>query len=94
MNNLQNPQEPGKIVGYKTHEQSKIDLVNKIKDMENQVGDLLNEVQIYLDNEEAGYDQWNEGEDLLTNGARDLQIGFMQVVRSLFRPESRLKLHY
>lgn len=91
MNEKVDPQEPGKVSGYKTHEQSKIDLVNKIKDMENQVGELMNEVQLYLDNEEEGYDQWCEGDALLNRGMQDIQVGFMQVVRALFRPVSKLK---
>lgn len=77
---LVDPQEPGRITGYKKQKQADLDLVNEIKDLENSLGDLVEKVR--------GHEGVNSRMVRLSVTA--FQTGFMWLVRAVFQPESRL----
>lgn len=91
---LIDPQAEGqpKIQGYKKHSQEAIDLVNRIKDVENQLGDLVAEVRETYTPDPSG-----EGPHTLADprmvalAVTNAQQSFMWLVRSIFQPDSRLK---
>ena len=77
---MADPQKPGTITGYRPQTEEHIDLVNRIKGMENQLGDLYAELAARDDIDPRMF------ELARTNH----QQGFMWLVRSIFQPHSRL----
>lgn len=94
MSNSVNPQEPGKVTGYRNVPQASLDLVNKLKAKEQELAELHTEVHNYiLDNvlrEESLDPGFDIGESLeyLANGKANLIQGFMWTVRGLMLPKS------
>lgn len=80
------PQTPGTITGYRTQDQLSVDTVNAIKVTENGLGDLVEALREACANGELSVDL-----DMLSYSVRQLQAGYMWLVRSIFQPESRLK---
>ncbi|MBB4935666.1 hypothetical protein F4561_006575 [Lipingzhangella halophila] len=77
---MADPQEPGKVTGYRHHPQDRIDLVNRIKAIENELGFLVAELNARDDIDKRA----------LALGRTHLQTGFMWTVRAVFQPESNL----
>ena len=69
-----------KIKGYRDLSQAEIDLMNESKEMAEKVGILIDKLEISADQLELDT-TW------LEYGKRDLQTGFMKVIRSIARPE-------
>jgi hypothetical protein len=83
------PQEPGKITGYRQVAQADIDLANEIKEVERVVGDLVKKVRDHNE-ERDNFDQWLTSDEFLDDGVKSLRTGFMYVVRSVFLPDTNL----
>lgn len=77
---MADPQEPGKVAGYRPQSEEHIYLANRVKALENELGALVAEL--------------GERDDIdkraLALGRTNLQTGFMWTVRSIFQPESKL----
>ena len=83
---LVDPQKPGTITGYKQHDQYSIDAVNQVKNTENLLGDLVEAMR-----RDASHGLLPLDFEMCSDAVRQIQIGYMLLVRSIFQPESRLK---
>jgi len=70
-----------KIKGYRDLSQGEIDLMNEAKEMAEKVGELILKL-------EDSADELSLDGGWLELGKRDLQTGFMKVIRSVAKPES------
>lgn len=81
------------IKGYRDLSQEEIDLMNKIKALAEQVGELVGEVQevndrdYFTDDEEIS-DPACEANGWIYSAKKDLQLGFMQLIRAVAKPQS------
>lgn len=80
------PQAPGKVTGYKQHDQYTVDAVNQIKSTENLLGDLVEAIR-----RDASHGMLPLDFEMCSDAVRQIQLGYMLLVRSIFQPESRLK---
>lgn len=80
------PQAPGKVTGYRTHDQFSIDTVNSIKETENMLGELLDSIR-----EAAQQGLIDMDHDMAHFAVLQIQTGYMWLVRSIFQPDSKLK---
>ena len=83
------------IKGYRDLSQEEINLMNKIKALAEQVGELVEELEQKTHSDYSGDDIREEGEECLVeamkwvaDGKKDLQLGFMQLVRAVAKPQS------
>ncbi len=99
---LTDPQEPGKVTGYRKVPQSSLNLVNEIKAHENSLGELVKRVRKHFDQVhdlddatdrlfENNFEEWADATDDLDEAVRQLQSGYMWLVRSIMQPSSKLK---
>ena len=85
------------IKGYRDLSQKEIDLMNKIKSLAEEVGELVTEV-IEQESDlfsESGWEAYQEKYGSLDDNfmwaesaKKDLQLGFMQLVRAVAKPQS------
>ena len=81
------------IKGYRDLSQEEINLMNKIKALAEQVGELVEEVQqvndrdYFTDDEEIS-DPACEANGWIYSAKKDLQVGFMMLVRAVAKPQS------
>ena len=83
------------IKGYRDLSQEEINLMNKIKALAEQVGELYEEIVEHECSLYTSYDDYNSKygnmDDNLgwtESGKKDLQLGFMQLVRAVAKPQS------
>ncbi len=85
------------IKGYRDLSQEEIDLMNKIKAMAEQVGELVEEViqadcdtygKLGLDGYRDKYGDFYANITWAECAKKDLQLGFMQLVRAVAKPQS------
>ena len=83
------------IKGYRDLSQEEINLMNKIKALAEQVGELYEEIVEHECALYTSYDEYNSKygsmDDNLgwaESGKKDLQLGFMQLVRAVAKPQS------
>ena len=81
------------IKGYRDLSQEEINLMNKIKALAEQVGELVGEVQQI--NDEEYFSDYQEVSDpaceantWIYSAKKDLQLGFMQLIRAVAKPQS------
>lgn len=82
------------IKGYRDLSQEEIDLMNKIKALAEQVGELVAELQLkveedyFRDDVEDTDTTYLDAMKWVSDGKKDLQLGFMQLVRAVAKPQS------
>lgn len=83
------------IKGYRDLSQEEIDLMNKIKALAEEVGELYEEIVEHECSLYTSYDDYNNKygsmDDNLgwaESGKKDLQLGFMQLIRAVAKPQS------
>ena len=83
------------IKGYRDLSQEEINLMNKIKALAEQVGELVEEVtqhecSLYesYDNYYEKYGNLDDNFGWVESAKKDLQLGFMQLVRAVAKPQS------
>ena len=82
------------IKGYRDLSQEEINLMNKIKALAEQVGELVNELQLkteedyFRDDVEDTDTTHIDAMKWVSEGKKDLQLGFMQLVRAVAKPQS------
>jgi len=81
------------IKGYRDLSQAEIDLMNKIKSLAEQVGELVKELQCKTEQDYFSDDIEEDDEESLveamkwvSQGKKDLQLGFMQLTRAVAKP--------
>lgn len=78
------------IKGYRDLSQEEINLMNKIKALAEQVGELVAELEVKTDddyfNDDLNTSDSSEACKWVSNGKRDLQLGFMQLTRAVAKP--------
>lgn len=83
------------IKGYRDLSQEEIDLMNKIKALAEQVGELVEEVTQHecslWENHDSYSEKYGNLDDnfgWVESAKKDLQLGFMQLVRAVAKPQS------
>ena len=81
------------IKGYRDLSKEEIDLMNKIKALAEEVGGLVKELEDktnedYFSDDAEEVDEQNlvEAMKWVSDGKKDLQLGFMQLVRAIAKP--------
>lgn len=82
------------IKGYRDLSQEEIDLMNKIKALAEEVGELIAELQLKVEEDYFRFDvedtdtTYLDAMKWVSDGKKDLQLGFMQLVRAVAKPQS------
>lgn len=81
------------IKGYRDLSQEEIDLMNKIKMVAEEVGELVEEVYRVNDKDYFSDDEYVNtpacaANSWIVSAKKDLQLGFMQLVRAVAKPQS------
>jgi len=79
------------IKGYRGLTQEEINLVNKVKELASQVEIVVDEIEKMTDdayfNDDEGDHAIASACNWVQSGKKDLQLGFMQLIRAITKPD-------